>query len=89
MNRFILFLIAFLLSPCMLLAQGETKQGFADSAFTKADKNGDGRLGSDEVKNDVLEQKFLKGAECNVIRKELQAALDRMPAEGQSLFKFD
>lgn len=42
-----------------------------------------------DVKNDVLEQKSLKGAEYNVIRKELQAALDRMPAEGQSLFKFD
>jgi hypothetical protein len=37
----------------------------------------------------VLEQKSLKGAEYTVIRKELQAALDRMPAEGQSLFKFD
>jgi arylsulfatase A len=48
---------------------------------------GNGRLV--DVKNDVLEQKSLKGAEYTVIRKELQAALDRMPAEGQSLFKFD
>ncbi len=48
---------------------------------------GNGRLV--DVKNDVLEQKSLEGAEYIVIRKKLQAALDQMPSKGQSLFKFN
>ena len=48
---------------------------------------GDGRLF--DVPNDVLEQRPLTGPETHAIRKTLQAALDRMPAEGQTLLKFD
>lgn len=42
-----------------------------------------------DVKNDVLEEKSLKGAKYNNIRQKLQSTLSRMPAAGQSLFKFD
>jgi len=41
------------------------------------------------VKNGVLEKNPATGAETNAIRKQLQAAMDRMPAEGQRLLKFD
>lgn len=42
-----------------------------------------------DVKRDVLEQNPVVGPETDAIRKELQAALDRMPAQGQTLLKFD
>lgn len=80
MNRFILFLIAFFLSPCMLLAQGETKQGSADSAFTKADKNGDGRLGPDEVKNEALFNRMDADSDGFVTQKEARALVKRRQA---------
>jgi len=48
---------------------------------------GDGRL--IDVKNDVLEQSPVTGPETVAIRKQLQAAMHRMPAEGQTLLKFD
>ncbi|MCP4776520.1 MAG: sulfatase-like hydrolase/transferase, partial [Planctomycetaceae bacterium] len=80
MNRFILFLIAFLLSPCMLLAQGETKQGSTDSAFTKADKNGDGRLGPDEVKNEALFNRMDADSDGFVTQNEAQALAKRRRA---------
>lgn len=80
MNRFISFLIAFLLSPCMLLAQGETNQGSADSAFTKADKNGDGRLGPDEVKNEALFDRMDADSDGFVTQKEARALAKRRQA---------
>jgi arylsulfatase A-like enzyme len=48
---------------------------------------GNGRLF--DVENDVLEQHPVKGPESEAIRKKLQAVLDRMPSEGQTLRKFD
>ena len=48
---------------------------------------GTGRL--IDVKNDVLEQSPVTGPQTNTIRKQLLAAMDPMPAEGQSLLKFD
>jgi arylsulfatase A len=48
---------------------------------------GDGRL--IDVKNDVLEKNPVNTPESNAIRRKLQAAMDRMPAEGQTLLKFD
>ena len=59
MNKSILFLIAFFFSPCLLVAQSESekdtpKQSHAGSQFAVADKNGDGKLGPDEIKNKAL-----------------------------------
>ena len=48
---------------------------------------GDGRL--IDVKNDVLEKSPVTGVEAAAIREKLQAALDRMPAAGQTLMNFD
>jgi len=48
---------------------------------------GDGRLF--DVENDVLEQHPVDSQETNALRWKLQAAMDRMPAEGQTLLKFD
>ena len=48
---------------------------------------GDGRL--IDVKNDVLEKSPVTSVEATPIREKLQAALDRMPAEGQTLMNFD
>ena len=48
---------------------------------------GDGRLF--DVRNDVLEQQAVSGAETGPIRSRLQAAMDRMPTEGQTLLKFE
>ncbi len=42
-----------------------------------------------DVKNDVLEKSAVTGEATDAIRKQLQAALDRMPAKGQTLLKFD
>ena len=47
----------------------------------------DGRLF--DVKNDVFERGEVEGPEAGPIRKKLQAVLDGMPAEGQSLFQFE
>ncbi len=48
---------------------------------------GDGRLY--DVKNDVLEKKPLPAERSRKQRASLQKALDRMPAQGQTLLKFD
>ena len=48
---------------------------------------GDGRL--IDVKNDVLEKSPVTGVEAAAIREKLQAALDKMPTEGQTLLNFD
>jgi len=48
---------------------------------------GDGRLIN--VQNDVLEKNPVHGSELNAVRQMLQAAMDRMPAQGQRLLKFD
>jgi arylsulfatase A len=48
---------------------------------------GDGRL--IDVKNDVLEQSPVQSPETAAIRRQLRMALDRMPAEGQTLLKYD
>ena len=42
-----------------------------------------------DVANDVLEQNPVINPRTRAIRKELQEAMDRMPAEGQTLLKFD
>lgn len=47
----------------------------------------DGRLF--DVKNDVQEERPVTGAKTVAIRNQLQAALDRMPAEGRALLRFD
>jgi arylsulfatase A len=48
---------------------------------------GDGRL--IDVKNDILEKSPVTSVEAAAIREKLQAALDRMPAEGQTLLNFN
>jgi arylsulfatase A len=48
---------------------------------------GDGRL--IDVKNDVLEKNPINGPGFNAMRQTLQSAMDRMPAKGQTLLKFD
>ncbi len=48
---------------------------------------GTGRL--IDVKNDVLEQSPITGPETDTIRKQLKAAMNRMPSKGQTLLKFD
>jgi len=42
-----------------------------------------------DVASDVLEQNPVTGPRTRDIRKKLQTAMDRMPAEGQTLLKFD
>ena len=42
-----------------------------------------------DMKNDVLEERPVTGPKSAAIRKQLQAAMDRMPARGQTLLKFD
>ena len=42
-----------------------------------------------DVQNDVLEKQPVAGPEADTIRRQLQAAMDRMPAKGQTLLKFD
>ena len=42
-----------------------------------------------DVKNDVLEERPVTGPKSAAIRKQLQAAMDRMPGRGQTLLKFD
>ena len=48
---------------------------------------GDGNLF--DIKNDVLEKSPVTSEESAAIRKKLQAALEQMPAKGQTLLKFD
>jgi len=48
---------------------------------------GDGRLF--DIRNDVFEKRPVPSGKSVAVREKLQAALDRMPAEGQSLFKFE
>jgi len=47
----------------------------------------DGRL--IDVQNDLLEQSPVVGPQTDVIRQELQAAMDRMSSKLQSHMKFD
>jgi len=47
---------------------------------------GDGRLF--DVQNDVLEKTPVMGTQHNAIQQTLQTAMDRMPAEGQTLLSF-
>jgi arylsulfatase A-like enzyme len=66
----------------MLFAQDETKQdsprqSTADSAFTNADKNGDGRLGPDEVRNAALFKRMDSDSDGFVTQKEAQAQTKR------------
>ena len=42
-----------------------------------------------DVENDVLEEQPVTGEQAADIRRQLQAALDRMPSEGQTLLTFD
>ncbi len=75
-------LLALLLSSGILFAQDETKQdsprqSTADSAFTNADKNGDGRLGPDEVKNAALFKRMDTDSDGFVTLKEAQAHAKR------------
>ena len=58
-----------------------------DSRPTTSTIDGDGRL--IDVRNDVLEKSPVTSVEATPIREKLQAALDRMPAEGQTLLNFD
>jgi arylsulfatase A len=48
---------------------------------------GDGRL--IDVQNDVLEKTPIVSPESNTIRQRLEAAMNRMPTEGQTLLDFD
>ncbi|MEM1069734.1 MAG: sulfatase-like hydrolase/transferase [Planctomycetota bacterium] len=48
---------------------------------------GDGNLF--DVQNDIEEKSPIAAEKRQSIRKQLQAAMDRMPAEGQSLFQFE
>jgi len=48
---------------------------------------GDGRLY--DVQNDILEKHPVTSPEYNSIRRDLQAAMDRMPEEGQKILQFD
>ena len=48
---------------------------------------GDGKLF--DVQNDLLEQSPLTGPDTDGIRQRLQVAMDRMPAEGQTLLRFE
>ena len=78
-------LIAFFLSPSILFAQDETKQdslkqSTADSVFTKADKNGDGRLGPNEVKNETLFKRMDTDSDGFVSQKEARTHAKRRRA---------
>ena len=42
-----------------------------------------------DVRNDVFERYPVAGPESDAVRRQLQAAMDRMPANGQTLLKFD
>lgn len=42
-----------------------------------------------DVQNDVLEKTPINNSQYNPLRQKLQAAMDRMPAEGQTLLNFD
>jgi arylsulfatase A-like enzyme len=42
-----------------------------------------------DVKNDVLEQRPVTGPGTDAMRRALQAALDRMPGQGQTLLQFE
>ena len=78
-------LIAFFLSPSILFAQDETKQdspkqSTADSVFTKADKNGDGRLGPNEVKSETLFKRMDTDSDGFVSQKEARTHAKRRRA---------
>ena len=86
MNKCILFLIATLVYPCLIFAQDETEQEparqipAAATAFAKADKNGDGRLGPDEVKNEALFKRMDADSDGFVTQKEARAHAKRRRA---------
>ena len=62
-------LLAFFLSSSILIAQDDTKH----SAFTKANKNGDGKLGPDEVNNVALFKRMDIDPDGFVTPKEAQS----------------
>ena len=85
-------LLAFFLSPVVLFAQAESKQGApkqrtADSAFTRADKNGDGRLGPEEVKNETLFKRMDTDSDGFVSQKEAQSHARRRRARENAAAK--
>ena len=78
-------LLAILLSSGNLFAQNKTKQGSlspgtANTAFTNADKNGDGKLGPDEIKNEALFQRMDADSDGFVTPKEALAHSKRRRA---------
>ena len=85
MNKNILFLIALWLSPCVLVAQNQSekdppKQSSAGSQFAAADKNGDGKLGPDEIKNKALFQRMDADSDGFVTPQEALAHTKRRRA---------
>ena len=69
----------------MMLAQEETKQDSStrvavDSTFARADKNGDGKLGPDEFKNEALFKRMDTNADGFVTQTEGQAFAKRRRA---------
>lgn len=73
-------LIVLALSPTTLHAQAEIEQSGPRSAFAKADKNGDGRLGPDEVKNAALFKRMDTNSNGFVTQKEAEAHTKRRRA---------
>lgn len=85
MNKNILFLIAFFLSPGVLVAQNESdndqrKQSSAGSQFAAADKNGDGKLGPNEIENDALFKRMDTNSDGFVSQREALAQTKRRRA---------
>lgn len=77
MNKTIPLFIAFFLSPCLLVAQNESKKDPANqsvgSKFAADDKNGDGKLGPDEIKNEELFKRMDVDSDGFVTPKEARA----------------
>ena len=74
--RSIPFLLAFFLSSGILTAQDNARQ----SPFSAADKNGDGKLGPDEIKNKALFQRMDADSDGFVTPKEALAHSKRRRA---------
>lgn len=84
-----LFLIAALVYPFLILAQDETKQEPAKqsataTAFAKADKNGDGKLGPGEVKNEALFKRMDADSNGFVSQQEARSYAKRRRARESS-----
>ena len=85
MDKSILFLIALFLSPCLLVAQNESEekpseQSSTGSQFANADKNGDGKLGPDEIENEAAFQRMDADSDGFVTPKEALAHIKRRRA---------